>query len=81
MLAHGIKVDMVPEKYGGKSGMTVEETFLPFEYDDENCSSKLKNLRHKILITLRPLNLLLHIQSFAMTYDDKENDIFLKIFR
>ena len=35
MMAHGITVDMVPEKYGGKSGMTVEETFLPFEYDDE----------------------------------------------
>ena len=35
MMAHGIQVDMVPEKYGGQSGMTVEETFLPFEYDNE----------------------------------------------
>ena len=35
MMAHGITVDLVPEKYGGKSGMMVEETFLPFEYDDE----------------------------------------------
>ena len=42
MMAHGIKVDMVPEKYGGKSGMTVEETFFPFEYDNEKLFIKIE---------------------------------------
>ena len=42
MMAHGITVDMVPEKYGGKSGMKVEETLLPFEYDDEKLFVKIE---------------------------------------
>ena len=42
MMAHGITVDLVPEKYGGKSGMIVDETFLPFEYDDEKLFIKIE---------------------------------------
>ena len=34
-MAHGIKCDLTPSKYGGKTGMTIEENFIPFNYDDE----------------------------------------------
>ena len=35
LMAHGIKCDLTPSKYDGKAGMTIEEDFIPFNYDDE----------------------------------------------
>ena len=34
-MAHGIKCDLTPSKYGGKTGMANEENFIPFNYDDK----------------------------------------------
>ena len=28
-MAHGVKIDMIPMKYGGKEGMTIEGDFIP----------------------------------------------------
>ena len=41
-MAHGIKIDMVPTKYGGKGGMTVEGDFIPFDFDDEKLFIKIQ---------------------------------------
>ena len=35
MMKHGIKIDMVPPKYGGKGAIVVDREKLPFEFDDE----------------------------------------------
>jgi hypothetical protein len=35
MMKHGIKVDMVPPKYGGTGGITVDAEFLPYCFDNE----------------------------------------------
>jgi hypothetical protein len=35
MMKHGIKVDMVPPKYGGTGGITVDGELLPYCFDDE----------------------------------------------
>jgi hypothetical protein len=35
MMKHGIKVDMVPPRYGGTGGITVEGELLPYCFDDE----------------------------------------------
>ena len=40
-MAHGIKFDLIPTKYGGKGGMTIEENFFPFEYNDEKLCLKI----------------------------------------
>ena len=39
-MAHGIKMDMVPNKYGCKCGMTVEGDFIPYEFDNEKLFHK-----------------------------------------
>ena len=41
-MAHGIKIDMVPTKYGGKGGMTVEGGFILFDFDDEKLFIKIQ---------------------------------------
>ena len=41
-MAHGIKIDMVPNKYGGKGGMTVDGDFIPFDFDDEKLFIKIQ---------------------------------------
>jgi hypothetical protein len=35
MMKHGIKVDMVPPKYGGAGGITVDGELLPYCFDNE----------------------------------------------
>jgi hypothetical protein len=35
MMKHGIKVDMVPPRYGGAGGITVEGELLPYCFDDK----------------------------------------------
>ena len=35
LMQHGIKCDLTPRKYGGKGGITVNNIFLPFEFDEE----------------------------------------------
>ena len=35
LMAHGIDVDMIPRSYGGKQGLTIEDTFIPFDFDGE----------------------------------------------
>jgi hypothetical protein len=35
MMKHGIKVDMVPPKYGGTGGITVDGELLPYCFDNE----------------------------------------------
>ena len=34
-MKHGIKVDMIPTKYGGTGGITVEGEVLPYRFDQE----------------------------------------------
>jgi hypothetical protein len=34
-MKHGIKVDMVPPKYGGTGGITVEGEMLPYCFENE----------------------------------------------
>ena len=41
-MEHGIKIDMVPTKYGGLGGMTVEGDFIPFEFDNEKLFIKIQ---------------------------------------
>ena len=41
LMAHGIKVNMVPQKYGGAQNMIVEEETLNFEFCDSLDDSKL----------------------------------------
>ena len=35
LMAHGIYVNIIPESYGEKQGLTIEDTFIPFEFDCE----------------------------------------------
>ena len=35
MMKHGIKVNMIPPKYGGKGAITIEDKQLPFTFDEE----------------------------------------------
>jgi len=35
MMKHGVKVDMVPLKYGGTGGIKIDDEHLPFSFDDE----------------------------------------------
>ena len=46
-MEHGIKINMVPTKYGGLGGMTVDGDFIPFEFDNEKVFIKIKNLHKK----------------------------------
>ena len=41
-MAHGIKIDIVPNKYEGKGGMTVDGDFIPFDFDDEKLFIKIQ---------------------------------------
>ena len=66
MMTHGINIDMVPEKYGGKSGMTVNKKIYLSNMMMKNCSLKLKNHQNKILIITTYSNLLHHIQKSEM---------------
>jgi hypothetical protein len=35
MMKHGVKIDMIPPKYGGKGSITIDDENLPFMFDDE----------------------------------------------
>ena len=41
-MEHGIKIDMVPTKYGGLGEMTVDGDFIPFDFDNEKLFIKIQ---------------------------------------
>jgi hypothetical protein len=41
MMKHGIKVDMVPPRYGGAGGITVEGELIPYCFNDEKLYSHI----------------------------------------
>ena len=36
MMSHGVKIDLVPEKYGGTQSFLVDEKLIRMEFDDES---------------------------------------------
>ena len=34
-MAHGINIDMTPEKFGGGQALEIDNMTIPLEYDDE----------------------------------------------
>jgi hypothetical protein len=41
MMKHGVKVDMIPPKYGGTGSIMIDDELLPFLFDDEKLYWKI----------------------------------------
>jgi hypothetical protein len=57
MMKHGIKVDMVPPRYGGAGGITVEGELLPYCFDDEKLYWHISKPTQDDMDTLRWIEL------------------------
>ena len=53
LMAHGIKCDLVPKKYGGNGGLVIENEFLPFEFDGEKLFYNISKPSQEDIDTLR----------------------------
>jgi hypothetical protein len=53
MMKHGIKVDMVPPRYGGTGGITVEGELLPYCFDNEKLYWHIEKPTRDDMDTLR----------------------------
>jgi len=53
MMKHGIKVDMIPPKYGGTGAIVVDEERLPFLFDEEKLYWKISTPTRDDLDTLK----------------------------
>ena len=57
MMKHGIKVDMVPPKYGGTGGITIDGELLPYCFDNEKLYWHIEKPTRDDMDTLRWIEL------------------------